>query len=548
LGVSFGESAKLCDATQPIDEENSGPIMDSLRLCGGSGEPTPNRPSILRGEEMDFQSEIRTSVINELVEKVNNRNYGKYLLKISLVKARAFKDKSIVFDFPVTAIVGPNGGGKTTVLGAAACAYRTVKPSLYFSKSGRFDENMQNWRFDYELIDRPVRKDDTVRRTANFTNYKWSRDGLEREVKIFGVSRTVPATERKEMRRCVSGSFDVPKTQITQIDSMTAKAVARILDKDVSGFSYVNVDGRGRVTLLAGTTSDGKGYSEFHFGAGESSVIRMAMILESAAENSLILIEEIENGLHPVATVRIVEYLIELAHRRKIQAIFTTHSNDALRPLPDKAIWAAVNGQLFQGKLDVGSLRAISGQVDSKLVVFVEDAFAKLWVESIFRSLPDIAMDALSVHFMEGDGNAVNVCSYHNVNPTVSQPAICVIDGDSRQAEDANRGIYRLPGQSPEAYIFDRTIEKLQSAAGELTVALLRPYEDHERVAQIIRSVRNTNRDPHLLFSQVGKQLGFLTEERVKEAFIAIWVRSYPEVVEGIVSQFRSKLPFSSDS
>jgi predicted ATP-binding protein involved in virulence len=74
-----------------------------------------------------------------LLEKVSNRSYGKYLLKISLARARAFTDKAISFDFPVTALVGPNGGGKTTVLGAAACAYKTVKPSLYFSKSGKFD-------------------------------------------------------------------------------------------------------------------------------------------------------------------------------------------------------------------------------------------------------------------------------------------------------------------------------------------------------------------------------------------------------------------------
>src|ERR1035437_7126100 len=192
---------------------------------------------------MDFQSEIRESTINELLEKVANKGYGKYLLKISIAKARAFKDKAIVFDFPVTAVVGPNGGGKTTVLGAAACAYRTVKPSLYFSKSGKFDENMQNWRFDYDLIDRSVKRDDTVRRSANFTNYKWSREGLDREVKIFGVSRTVPATERKEMRRCISGSFDVPQAQISRIGATTAKAVARILDKDVTEFSLVNVDG-----------------------------------------------------------------------------------------------------------------------------------------------------------------------------------------------------------------------------------------------------------------------------------------------------------------
>ncbi len=496
---------------------------------------------------MNYPSQIRTSAVNQLFEKVSNKNYGKYLLKISIVKARAFQDKSIAFDFPVTALVGPNGGGKTTVLGAAACAYKAVKPSLYFSKSGKFDENMQNWRFDYELIDRSIRKDDTVRRSANFTHYKWSREGLDRDVKVFGVARTVPATERKEMRKCVSGNFDVPQEQISKIDSNAAKAVARILDKDVSAFSFVNVDKKGRVTLLAGSTPDGKGYSEFHFGAGESSVIRMAMTLEAVEENSLILIEEIENGLHPVATIRMVEYLIELAERRKIQAVFTTHSNDALLPLPDKAIWAAVNGQLFQGKLDIGSLRAISGQVDSKLVIFVEDGFSKLWVEEMLRTIPAVAMDALSVHAMEGDGNAVRVCLYHNINPSVQQPAICLLDGDSKQKEDIAKGILRLPGSNPESYVFDQVLAKLDEKAGELAVALLRPYEDHGKIEQIIQSVENTNRDPHLLYAQIGKALGFIPEARVKEAFLAIWARSYPDVVSDIMKPFVNKIPTDAD-
>lgn len=60
------------------------------------------------------------------------------------------------------------------------------------------------------------------------------------------------------------------------------------------------------------------------------------------------LIEEIENGLHPVATVRMVEDLVEAADRKKIQAIFTTHSNDALKPLPSKAIWVATQDRIFQ--------------------------------------------------------------------------------------------------------------------------------------------------------------------------------------------------------
>ncbi|WP_197287416.1 ATP-dependent endonuclease, partial [Achromobacter sp. 2789STDY5608628] len=261
-------------------------------------------------------------------------------MKVTIDRARSFTNKSVSFDFPVTALIGPNGGGKTTILGAAACAYQ-IKPSKFFAKSGKFDSSMQNWKFEYEILDRSGKASEIARRSAKFTNQKWSRDAMNRHVIVLGVSRTVPATERPELFKCISGKFDVAEEQITAMPAEAATAAASILAKDISAFRFLNLDKKGNAKLIAGTTQSGEKYSEFHFGAGESSIIRMVVALETTPENSLVLIEEIENGLHPLATIRLVEYLIELAERRKIQVIFTTHSNDALKPLPDKAIWAA---------------------------------------------------------------------------------------------------------------------------------------------------------------------------------------------------------------
>jgi hypothetical protein len=56
------------------------------------------------------------------------------------------------------------------------------------------------------------------------------------------------------------------------------------------------------MTLYVGRREESE-YSEFHFGAGESSVIRMVSEMETAEENALVLIEEIENGLHPESTI-----------------------------------------------------------------------------------------------------------------------------------------------------------------------------------------------------------------------------------------------------
>ena len=58
-----------------------------------------------------------------------------YLRKVRLNRVRAFSEESVDFDFPVTALIGTNGSGKFTILGAAAIAYKTVKPAQFFPKS-----------------------------------------------------------------------------------------------------------------------------------------------------------------------------------------------------------------------------------------------------------------------------------------------------------------------------------------------------------------------------------------------------------------------------
>lgn len=486
---------------------------------------------------MSFKSDVRDSTINALLEKSRERDYGQYLAKLILKKVRGFVDEPISFDFPVTAIIGPNGGGKTTVLGAAGIIHRAIPPRAFFSKSGKYDGGMQDWSIEYEIIDRESSPKNSVQRTASFKNLKWNRDAMSRQTLLFGVSRTVPASERKELLSCTSRKFSVPESRIADFSKEINDSVSRILGKDVSGFKEIKVHASGHVTLLTGLTSTGVGYSEFHFGAGESSIIRMVAAIEAAADQTLVLIEEIENGLHPVATIRLVEYLIWAAERKKIQVIFTTHSNEALRPLPSKAVWSATKDKLFQGKLDVASLRAITGQIETSSVIFVEDEFAKTWMEAILRQSQKPIIDHFQVHAMSGDGTAVAMNKYHNSNPAIKVPSVCVIDGDSRQLEDDQKKIYRLPGGAPEAYIFDSCVENWPSTGGKLSVALLQRFEDSNLILDICNDVRRTNKDTHLLFSQLGEKLGLVPERTVSSAFTTLWSQANTELVQSLISK-----------
>ena len=89
-----------------------------------------------------MRSEIRHSQLVALIEKVHRLNYSKYLRTVHLKRIRGLQDAQVNFDFPVTALIGPNGGGKSTVLSAAACAYKKKKPGLFFPKSSIGDDSM----------------------------------------------------------------------------------------------------------------------------------------------------------------------------------------------------------------------------------------------------------------------------------------------------------------------------------------------------------------------------------------------------------------------
>lgn len=472
-------------------------------------------------------TEIRDSTKAALLEKVRKLDYGKYLLRANIIKIRGFSGEDISFDFPVTALIGPNGSGKSAVLGSAACAYKAIRPGTFFPKSAVGDESMSGWRVDYDLIDRTVNQRQLVKRSANFRQAKWVRGDLtDREVLFFGIERTVPAGEKTIYRPITRSTYAHPQP-LTTIDPAIAKQVEHILGKKVSDYQSTPYGGH-EGTFLVGKSGNST-YSEFHFGAGESSVIRMVSKIENAPINSLILIEEIENGLHPIATQRMVEYLIDVAHRKSIQSIFTTHSDYAIGPLPNEAIWASIGGKLRQGRLSIEALRAVSGRVDKKVAIFVEDDFAKSWTDAILREKLGASFDQVEIHAVHGDGNAVKTHKSHQNNPSIKTKSICIIDGDSSQIENENAGIIRLPGKIPELCVFDGVRSKIDDNIAILTVSCQRAPENQGIVQKAIEEIALTNRDTHLIFNQVGMKIGFVPELIVRGAFLSIWIRSNDE-------------------
>jgi len=456
-----------------------------------------------------------------------------------LNRVRGFNGAQVHFDFPVTALVGPNGGGKSTVLGAVACAYKEIKPSTFFPKSSVGDSSMSEWSIEYELIDKTRNPTGTIRRSSGFRKFKWVRsDVASRPLSYFGISRTVPAGERPQFKKLMRPSYSHP-SPLEELSGQVAEEIEHILGKPVQDFRRTAI---GASDTFHVGRNQGNEYSEFHFGAGESSIIRIVTDIELLPENSLILIEEIENGLHPVATRRLVEYLISAAERKGIQAIFTTHSDDALSVLPHDAVWCCLNDSTQQGKLSISALRAITGKVDTALSIFTEDDFAKLIVEAVIREFLPGNFDRIEVHAVSGNSNAVRIHRNRLSDPSSRHRSLCVIDGDSQQSDDEASGIFRLPGAQPDTQVFYDVYSQRESNIALLTVQLQLDPTKQTLVKSVIEEIAKTNRDPHVIFNQVGIKLDFLSENIVKGAFVTLWIRDRKTDFDGFCARITQEI------
>lgn len=485
--------------------------------------------------------DIRPSDISSLEERVKKLSYFRYMPSLRLINVRSFTNQTINFDFPVTAIIGTNGGGKSTILGAMALAYKSIKPGDFFPKSNIGDTSMSNWRIDYDIIDRKVNKSGPLTRSARFVSAKWRRDNLaERAVVVIPIQRTVPANEQTKFKKFV-GLIQNKAIRKKAIDSTIAGYVSRILGKDASQYQRVTLKQDPTKSILVGMRHEND-YSQFHFGAGEASIIEMVSKIEETEDYSLILVEEIENGLHPLATQKMVEYLFDVADRKKAQIVFTTHSEYALNVLPPKAIWACIDGTAYQGKLTIESLRALTGNVSKDGAIFVEDDFAKDLVEEMLRQYAPDILDRTTVHKAGGYPYVVDVLKHHNSNPTITKPAVAVIDGDNPPLVEPNDNVIVLPAGSPESIVFQYVKNNAEQMSAFIQQRCQCPTISQDKIVKIINEVSRDTTDIHLYFSKLGNRLGFVSELVVRRGFSSLYVENNEAALKSKVGNIRTRL------
>lgn len=81
-----------------------------------------------------------------------------------------------------------------------------------------------------------------------------------------------------------------------------------------------------------------RAYAASMLSDGTLRVLAIAAIMLSAEKGSLVVIEEIDNGVHPSRVAHLVAKIREIAERRGLRVLLSTHNPALLDALPDAAI------------------------------------------------------------------------------------------------------------------------------------------------------------------------------------------------------------------
>lgn len=477
----------------------------------------------------------------------------------------------VSFQYPISAFVGENGSGKSTLLALIACAFHNttdfcpqsrIRPGVgrvrqYYTYGDFFtflpsENGISEIQIQADYLTSSGLKSDVRKKKPSGKWNDFNRRPL-RAVSFLGINRIVPPSESNPHRhysRLFATTHSLSPEQIEELRS----ALSRIL-----GRTYESIDllAYGTYRLFSAQRNE-TGYTGFNMGAGENAILGLLLEVMSAGRGSLIVVDEIELGLHAKAQKKLIDELKTFCNRYHCQIICSTHSKTILDTLPPEARFfiRRKDGttEITQGISSEYAFGQLSGMTGGELSVFVEDEMGKAFLQNTIShslreriSILPIGSDQavlrhLAVHYREND-----------------LLFIAFLDGDKRgQKEDAiikvknyledrverpveefhsiiGERLHYLPGTIwPEKYLIEETLRQ-DGHTGLCT----QWGESEEDVVAFLEEALNAGK--HSEFYSLACNLQ-LDEAQVRADIIRFYKSTHPEVIFEIEAAIREIL------
>lgn len=184
-------------------------------------------------------------------------------------------------------------------------------------------------------------------------------------------------------------------------------------------------------------------YSSFNTATGEDVLTSMLLDIVEAPNNSLILIEEIEEGLHPKIQRRLMDVIFHESVICRKQFIITTHSSSILASVrPESRLFIDKEGNNSQVIKNISINEALS-RMDSEsyplVNVYVEDSISRKIVEKAIGILVVSKPKINKMINIVEVGSASQTYDYFKTKQKIYRKErincgyACILDGDMRE-------------------------------------------------------------------------------------------------------------------
>jgi predicted ATPase len=400
-------------------------------------------------------ADIRKALLSKFQRSNLYSNFGAIIKSMTINGFRGISNLRLDFEYPITAISGTNGSGKSTIGQLAVCAYRQPQTNKKYKRRyvkdffpvSQIDPNPftanATVKFQYATNTHQLQDLTVSRKATEWSGYKRQP---ERHSFYVGFALYIPKVERKDLSIYKSGSFEIGAKRIISDEIKTQ--VSNILNNKYDEVAFQAITHRNRSIELGLVKKYGYSYSENNMGFGEGRLMYMIDLFENEPDNSLFVLEEPETSLHEDAQYKFVKYLMDVCNRKKHQIILSTHSSIILDALPAegrKFILRDANGVRILDRVSASRAKSILTDGNTKaLVICVEDIFALLMLREAIRKLRPGLLPSLQISPM-GDTSAVA----NTVKLLLSMRVKTIGVRDADIGENYSEKLFKLPGTLP---------------------------------------------------------------------------------------------------
>lgn len=402
-----------------------------------------------------------------------------FLSEIRLDGIRGLRDVKIGFDYPVSVIAGVNASGKSTALFAAACAYKvpgttskgyvpsTIFPD-YLPKAGARKDDRPKIHIEYEYETPDGHLSMRWSRGKSWNKSFFGRKGAKQPERDLYLRTLSNLSNPSEVRNVLQMSRLNKAPEEQALTAVQINFAQRMLPFHYNEVVHLS---SGKKNLLFAAQKSGAAYSEFHMAAGERSILRLSREI-AQLEGALVLIDEVEAGLHPWVQQLLMLQLQQLALRNDLQIIVTSHSQVILDSVP-------ANARIFLDRDDEGKVmvlppyrdviqNALYGRLDNALQILCEDEVAEAILNGVIDYLT-IGKDLRREQIRVGRNTGAKEFPAHAAafqKFDLLGNFVFVLDGDQREtgiegvirerAGNWQGSVFFLPGDdAPEIWVWE---------------------------------------------------------------------------------------------